>query len=161
LSCSVSAFHFSRASMSTVLLTILITFLTDLILTDLIFRIDFDKFVNLLMFKIVLMNSVWWWEQQKLKDFLLCFFILIWVHSLDCNIVRMHWCLKYHMYKNCWQSHWILNERHNRENISLILLNDYDVTVVALLLLCCLQDVIREKHCSKTQSCYNFNLLRC
>ncbi len=44
--------------MSTVLLTILITFLTDLILTDLIFRIDFDKFVNLLMFKIVLMNSV-------------------------------------------------------------------------------------------------------
>ncbi len=57
-SCSVSAFHFSRTSMLTVLLTILITFLTDLILTDLIFRTDSDKFVNLLMFKIVLMNSV-------------------------------------------------------------------------------------------------------
>ncbi len=44
--------------MLTVLLIILITFLTDLILTDLIFRTDSDKFVNLLMFKIVLMNSV-------------------------------------------------------------------------------------------------------
>jgi len=40
------------------LLTIFITFLTNLALTDLIFRISFDKFVNLLMFKIVLMNSV-------------------------------------------------------------------------------------------------------
>ncbi len=44
--------------MLTVLLTVLIVFLTDLVLTDLIFRIDFDKFVNLLMFKIVLMNNV-------------------------------------------------------------------------------------------------------
>jgi len=40
------------------LLMIFITFLTDLALTDLIFRINSDKFVNLLMFKIVLMNSV-------------------------------------------------------------------------------------------------------
>jgi len=44
--------------MSTVLLTVFITFLTDLTLTDLIFRISFNKFVNLLTFKIVLMNSV-------------------------------------------------------------------------------------------------------
>ncbi len=44
--------------MSTMLLMIFITFLTDLALTDLIFRINSDKFVNLLMFKIVLMNSV-------------------------------------------------------------------------------------------------------
>jgi len=43
---------------STILLMIFITFLTDLALTDLIFRINSDKFVNLLMFKIVLMNSV-------------------------------------------------------------------------------------------------------
>jgi len=43
---------------STMLLMIFITFLTDLALTDLIFRINSDKFVNLLMFKIVLMNSV-------------------------------------------------------------------------------------------------------
>ncbi len=40
------------------LLIIFIVFLTDLALTDLIFRTDFDKFINLLMFKIVLMNSV-------------------------------------------------------------------------------------------------------
>ncbi len=44
--------------MSIMLLTILITFFTDLALADLVFRISFDKFVNLLMFKIVLMNSV-------------------------------------------------------------------------------------------------------
>ncbi len=44
--------------MSTMLFTILITFLTDLALTDLIFRIDFNKFVNSLIFKIVLMNDV-------------------------------------------------------------------------------------------------------
>jgi len=44
--------------MSTMLLTVSVTFLTDLILADLIFRIDFNKFVNLLMFKIMLMNSV-------------------------------------------------------------------------------------------------------
>jgi len=44
--------------MSTMLLIIFITFLTDLALTDLIFRINSDKFVNLLMFKIVLMHSV-------------------------------------------------------------------------------------------------------
>ncbi len=40
------------------LFTISVTFLINLVLTDLIFRIDSDKFVNLLMFKIVLMNSV-------------------------------------------------------------------------------------------------------
>jgi len=40
------------------LFIIFITFLTDLALTDLIFKIDFDKFINLLMFKIVLMNNV-------------------------------------------------------------------------------------------------------
>jgi len=44
--------------MSTVLFTILIAFFTDLALTDLIFRISSDKFVNSLMFKTVLMNSV-------------------------------------------------------------------------------------------------------
>ncbi len=44
--------------MSTVLLTISVMFLTDLALTDLIFKTDFDKFVNLLMFKIMLMNNV-------------------------------------------------------------------------------------------------------
>jgi len=44
--------------MLTVLLMILITFFTDLALTDLIFRTDSDEFVNLLIFKIVLMNSV-------------------------------------------------------------------------------------------------------
>jgi len=40
------------------LFIILIVFLTDLALTDLIFRTDFDKFINLLMFKIMLMNSI-------------------------------------------------------------------------------------------------------
>jgi len=40
------------------LLIIFVTFLTDLALADLIFRIDFDEFVNLLMFKIVLINNV-------------------------------------------------------------------------------------------------------
>jgi len=40
------------------LLIILITFLINLILTDLIFRIDSDKFINLLTFKTVLMNNV-------------------------------------------------------------------------------------------------------
>ncbi len=35
------------------LLTIFIAFLTNLALTDLIFRTDSDKFINLLMFKIV------------------------------------------------------------------------------------------------------------
>ncbi len=44
--------------MSTVLLTVFIAFLTDLALADLIFRINFDKFVNSLMFKTVLMNSI-------------------------------------------------------------------------------------------------------
>jgi len=44
--------------MLTVLLIIFITFLTDLAFTDLIFRIDSDKFVNLLIFKIMLMNSI-------------------------------------------------------------------------------------------------------
>ena len=37
---------------------ILITFLTDLALTDLIFKTDSDEFVNLLTFKTVLMNNV-------------------------------------------------------------------------------------------------------
>ena len=58
LSHSVSAFHFSRASMLTVLLIVLIIFLTDLAFTDLIFRTDFNKFINLSVFKIILMNSV-------------------------------------------------------------------------------------------------------
>jgi len=40
------------------LLIIFVTFLTDLALADLIFRIDFDEFVNLLVFKIVLINNV-------------------------------------------------------------------------------------------------------
>jgi len=39
--------------MLTVLFTVFITFLINLTLTDLIFRINFDEFVNLLMFKIV------------------------------------------------------------------------------------------------------------
>jgi len=42
----------------TVLLMILITFLINLVLADLIFRTDSDKFVNLSAFKIVLMNSI-------------------------------------------------------------------------------------------------------
>ncbi len=91
----------------------------------------------------------------------MCFFILIWVHFLDCNIVKMYWCLKCYIYRNCWQSCWILNERHSRENISLIFLNDYDVIVVMLSLLCHLQSIMRKKCCSKTWSCYNFNILRC
>ncbi len=41
-----------------ILLTVLIAFLTDLALADLIFKIDSDKFINLLMFKTVLMNDV-------------------------------------------------------------------------------------------------------
>jgi len=40
------------------LFMIFIVFLTDLALTDLIFKIDSDEFINLLMFKTVLMNSV-------------------------------------------------------------------------------------------------------
>ncbi len=73
----------------------------------------------------------------------------------------MHWCLKCYMYRNCWQSHWILNERYSRENISLILLDDYDITTITLLLSCCLQSITREKCHSKAWSCYNFNILRC
>jgi len=44
--------------MSTMLFMIFVTFFTDLALTDLIFKTDFDKFVNLFMFETVLMNSV-------------------------------------------------------------------------------------------------------
>ncbi len=40
------------------LLTVSITFLINLVLTDLIFKTDFNKFVNLLMFKTVLMNNI-------------------------------------------------------------------------------------------------------
>jgi len=40
------------------LLTVLITFFTDLALTDLIFKTDSDEFVNLSVFEIMLMNSV-------------------------------------------------------------------------------------------------------
>ncbi len=40
------------------LLTVLIIFLTDLVFTDLIFKTDFNKFVNLLAFKTMLMNSI-------------------------------------------------------------------------------------------------------
>ncbi len=40
------------------LLIMLITFFTDLALTDLIFRTDFNEFVNLSAFKTVLMNSI-------------------------------------------------------------------------------------------------------
>jgi len=161
LSYSVSVFHFSKADMLTMLLTVLIAFLTDLTLMSLIFRTDSDKFINSLMFKIVLMNNVWWWVQQKLKDFLLCFFIFVWAHSLDCNIVRMCWCFKCYIYENYWQFCWILNERHSKENISLIFLDNHNVAVDTLLLLCHLQDVMREKHHLKTQSCCNFDLLRC
>jgi len=159
--CSVSAFHFSKANMSTVLFTVLIAFFIDLALTDLIFKTDSDEFVNLLMFKTVLTDSVWWWEQQKFKDLLLHFFVLIWVHFLSCNIVRTHWCLKCYIYENHWQSYWILNEKYSKKNISLILFNNYDVDVAMLLLLCHLYSVTREKHHSKIQSCYDFNILRC
>jgi len=99
--------------------------------------------------------------QQRSKDFLLCFFIFVQTHSLGCNIVRMCWCLKCYMYKNHWQAYWILNERYSRKNISFILLNDHNVTVVVLSLLCHLWGVMREKHHLKAQSCYNFDLLRC
>jgi len=44
--------------MLTMLLIIFIVFLTDLAFTDLIFKTDSDEFVNLLMFKTVLMNNV-------------------------------------------------------------------------------------------------------
>jgi len=44
--------------MLTMLLIIFITFLTDLALADLIFRIDFNKFVNSLIFKIILINNI-------------------------------------------------------------------------------------------------------
>jgi len=44
--------------MLTVLFTVLIAFFINLAFTDLIFRISSDKFVNSLMFKTVLMNSV-------------------------------------------------------------------------------------------------------
>jgi len=40
------------------LFTVSVVFLINLVLADLIFRISSDKFVNSLMFKIVLMNSV-------------------------------------------------------------------------------------------------------
>ena len=52
LSCSVSADCFSRVSMLMILLIIFVIFLTDLALTDLIFRTDSDEFVNLLMFNV-------------------------------------------------------------------------------------------------------------
>jgi len=91
----------------------------------------------------------------------LCFFIFIWMHSLDCDIVKMCWCLKCYMYKNCWQFHQILNKKHSRRNISFILFNNYDVAVIMLLLLCCLQGVTRRKHQSEIQSCYDFDILRC
>ncbi len=144
-----------------ILLIIFIAFFIDLAFTDLIFRINFDKFVNLLIFKIMLIDSVWWWEQQKSEDFLLCFFVFVWVYLLDCNIIKIHWCLKCYMYRNHWQSYWILNKKCSRKNISLILLNDYNVIVVTLSLSCYLQSVTREKCCSKTQSCYDFDILRC
>ncbi len=44
--------------MLTVLLTVSIAFLINLALIDLIFRTDSDKFVNLLIFKIILMNNI-------------------------------------------------------------------------------------------------------
>jgi len=44
--------------MLTMLLIIFVTFLINLILTDLIFRTDSDEFVNSLMFKIMLMNNI-------------------------------------------------------------------------------------------------------
>ena len=40
------------------LFTVSVTFLTNLILADLIFKTDSNKFVNSLMFKTVLMNSI-------------------------------------------------------------------------------------------------------
>ncbi len=44
--------------MSIMLLMILIVFLINLVLADLIFRISSDEFINSLMFKIILMNNV-------------------------------------------------------------------------------------------------------
>jgi len=44
--------------MLTMLLTMSVTFFTDLALTDLVFRTDSDEFVNLSAFEIVWMNSV-------------------------------------------------------------------------------------------------------
>ncbi len=44
--------------MSTVLFIVSITFLINLAFADLIFRLDFDEFVNSLMFKIMLMNNI-------------------------------------------------------------------------------------------------------
>jgi len=44
--------------MSTMLLTVFITFFTDLALTDLVFRTDSDEFVNSSVFETVLMNDV-------------------------------------------------------------------------------------------------------
>jgi len=44
--------------MSTMLLTMSVTFFTDLALTDLVFRTDSDEFVNSLMFKTVLTDDV-------------------------------------------------------------------------------------------------------
>ena len=73
----------------------------------------------------------------------------------------MCWCLECYIYKNYWQFHWILNERHSRKNVSLIFLNDYDVAVATLSLLCHLYSVTREKYCAKIWSCYNFDMLRC
>ena len=89
------------------------------------------------------------------------FFIFVWVCFLNCNIVKMYWCLKCYIYRNCWQFCWILNERHSRKNISLIFLNDYNVIVVMFLLLCHLHSIMREKCCSEAWSCYKFNILRC
>ncbi len=40
------------------LFIIFVTFLTNLALTDLIFKIDFNKFINLSVFKTVLMNNI-------------------------------------------------------------------------------------------------------
>ena len=37
---------------------IFVAFLTDLALTDLIFRTNFDKFINLLIFEIMLTDNV-------------------------------------------------------------------------------------------------------
>ncbi len=82
------------------------------------------------------------------------------MHFLNCNIIKMCWCLKCYTYKNHWQSHWILNERHSKENIFFIFFNDYDVNVTTLSLLCHLYSVIREKHHLKIWSCYDFNILR-
>jgi len=44
--------------MSTVLFTVSVMLFIDLILTDLIFKISSDEFINLSAFKTVLMNDV-------------------------------------------------------------------------------------------------------